>query len=221
MQNCNNKIINLELFYQENFLSQKELKDVFSWKELERLLNLRPFINDKRFKIINNKSYTWDTSSWLSDKNTYPSSLIEKEIKSSLCFITDCSRVSKGVNEIAKYLEDLTNSAADAHIFFSLTNDKQGFGIHSDTSHNFILQIEGETNFKVWNILDTEKIHNIDKIDEQPFIDVIMKPGDCIFIPAYYWHVAESCTKRLSISFPMTIYQDAVKEDRNWINLRV
>lgn len=221
MQNYDDKIRNLEPFYQENAFNVRELNQIFSWNELERLLNLRPFVNNKRFNIMSNKSYKWDTNPWLSDSNTYPSSLIEEEIKNSLCFITDCSRVTKGVNNIAKHLEDLTNSSVDAHIFFSLTNDKQGFGIHSDNSHNFILQIEGETNFKVWNIEDTDRLHSIDKLDYEPYIDVIMKPGDCIFIPAYLWHIAESCTKRLSVSFPMTIYNNEIKEDRNWIELRV
>lgn len=214
-----NKIKNLEYFYQENFFNRQELKTIFSWDELEYILNLRPFVNDKRFFILSEESYKWDASPWLTDPNTYPPSLINDQIKKSLCLIIDCSRVSKGVNKIANYLENITNSSVDAHIFFSLTNDKQGFGIHSDKSHNFILQIEGETNFKVWGIKNEEKKRHNDKIDQKPVIDVVMRPGDCIFIPAYYWHIAESNTNRLSISFPMSVEHDSVKEDREWIKL--
>lgn len=215
------KIKNLEIFYQKLFLNKIDLKQIFSWNELEYLLNLRPFLNHKRFRIISNKNYKWDACGWLTDENTYPSSLIQEEMKSYLCYITDCSRASKGINSIAKSIEDFTNASVDAHLFFSLTSNKHGFGIHSDLSHNFIVQIEGETNFKVWNIKDIDNKRHIDNLEQTPYLDVIMKPGDCIFIPAYYWHVAESYTKRLSVSFPITTQQETIKEDRHWIKLNV
>ena len=35
------------------FYREACLKNLFSWQELENLLNLRPFMNDVRFKILN------------------------------------------------------------------------------------------------------------------------------------------------------------------------
>ena len=56
---------------------------------------------------------------------------------------------------------------------------------------------------------------------EDPILDVIMKPGDAIWIPAYYPHQAISLTSRMSVSFPFTqkgLLSNAT-EDRSWITL--
>ena len=45
-----------------------------------------------------------------------------------------------------------------------------------------------------------------------------MKPGDAIWIPRYYPHLATSHTKRLSVSFPFNREIDSTRrEDRHWI----
>ena len=52
-----------------------------------------------------------------------------------------------------------------------------------------------------------------------------MKPGDAIWIPKHYPHLATSKTKRLSVSFPMApndfLNPDDgwVQEDRSWVKL--
>ena len=59
------------------------------------------------------------------------------------------------------------------------------------------------------------------KIDDAPILDVIMKPGDAIWIPLHYPHLATSLTPRMSVSFPFTPrgLMSIAHEDRNWISL--
>ena len=59
------------------------------------------------------------------------------------------------------------------------------------------------------------------KVDDDPLLDVIMKPGDTIWIPKHYPHLATSLSPRLSVSFPLSSTMDTsqVREDRNWITL--
>lgn len=210
------KIANLELFYERDLIH-----DLFSWKELESLLNLRPFVNADRFTIINNQRYTWGRENWLTDVNTYPPDLIQSEIKKYVCYLRDCSRVNSKVNNLCGELESITDFPTDAHIYFAAENvDSPGFSIHHDFSHNLIVQVEGESRFQVWGKTKdiSQPRYSIDEMTEPPRIDVIMKPGDAIFIPLHYMHYVQSMTKRLSISFPLTP-QKGHPQTRHWISI--
>ena len=216
LEKIKNKLINLECFYEKKFISDYE--EYFSFKELEKLLNLRPFVNNDRFHIANDKSYTWNVGKWFSDPNTFPISLIAEEINDNLCHLSDCSRVSKKVNDLAKELEIIFGGETDAHIFFAMEkNNKNGFGIHCDASHNLILQISGETKFEIYDIFGIPG-EKKDFSNEKPIVDVLLTPGDIVFVPKHQFHRAISQSKRLSISFPVS-NSNICFEDRNWLFL--
>jgi hypothetical protein len=211
------KIKGMQPFYQRAYFNK-----IFSWKELEALLNLRPFVNDKRFYIHSGKEYNWTSSGWSSDQATYPADILQEELQHYNCYFRDSSRVNKEVNEIAKDLETITGYPTDAHIYFSLNDEEhKEFGIHNDISHNFIVQVEGTTRFRVWNFkgLDETTVENVEYLDKPPYIEVDMNPGDAIFIPKKYWHSATSTTKRMSISFPIVPIDTAFFECRDWLDI--
>lgn len=209
-----NNIKKTKPFYIKNVLN-----NLFSWKELENLLNLRPFVNTNRLKIINDKSYNWDNCSWLTEKNSWPPIILQEEIKHNVCYIGDSSRVNKKINFICKILEKNLKKPTDAHIYFSFTTkEDEGFGIHNDVCDNLIIQIEGESNIEVWNFEEKSENRFINKLNTKSFLNVNMKKGDIIFIPRKHWHKVSSKTKRLSISFPMAENEN-IFENRNWINL--
>lgn len=196
---------------------------IFSWDELQRLINLRPFVNNKRFKIIESKGYNWDHQAWLSDMNTFPPSLLETELRKYHCYFSDSSRVNEQINQICNELENtFANSAVDAHIYFTIADNLNGgFGIHWDYSHNLIVQVEGNTRFLLWNHYADNSV--TDRVTESlpvdPLYDVILNPGDAIFVPLRSYHRALSQTKRLSVSFPISFGNDAPSQDRHWVKL--
>lgn len=195
---------------------------LFSWNELETLLNLRPFVNADRCKIINNKSYTWQAEVWLSDLNTFPASILGKEIQENVCYLSDASRVNKHINSICQELETIfPGGAADAHIYFNVAKNPSdgGFGIHYDFSHNLIVQIEGRTRFQIWDATVFGDDRNVPSLEESPIIDEHLEPGDAIFVPMNIYHRALSETKRLSVSFPISFGNERKPQDRNWIDL--
>ena len=209
-----NKIKKAKPFYIKNVLN-----NLFSWQELEKLLNLRPFVNIDRLKIINNKTYKWNCCSWLTEKNSWPPDILQKEIKHYVCYIADSSRVNKKINLICKILEKNLKKPTDAHIYFSFTTkNDEGFGIHNDVSDNIIIQIEGESNIEVWDFEEKSENRFINELNTKSFLNVNMKKGDVIFIPRKHWHRVISKTKRLSISFPMSENEN-IQQERNWINL--
>lgn len=201
----------------------KSFPKIFSWDQLEKLLNLRPFVNNKRFKIIGEQNYSWENQTWLSDINTYPPSLLEIELKKHHCYFSDSSRVNKEINGICKELEDIfPECGADAHIYFTISDNLDGgFGIHWDYSHNLIVQVEGSTRFMLWDQSAEQgvKERNVKSLSQDPIYDVVLNEGDAVFVPFRYYHCAISQTKRLSVSFPISHNKFLQHQDRHWIEL--
>ena len=107
----------LEPFYERNALT-----GIFSWKELEHLLNFRPSNTQRRFKAFLKEEYTWPQEAWVTNINSFPPSVVEKIVGKYLCHIMDSSRVNENLNTICGELELITNLPTDAHIYFDLTN---------------------------------------------------------------------------------------------------
>tara|TARA_B100000282_G_scaffold171560_1_gene124293 strand:- start:261 stop:893 length:633 start_codon:yes stop_codon:yes gene_type:complete len=195
--------------------------DLLSWKELSNILNIRPLMSASRVKVFIKESRIWQNNHWCSDANCYPSGVLEQVIEESgVCYFTDMSRSTEKINEFAKNLEDEYDQEVDAHIYLCRNlKIKHPFGIHFDMSDNVIVQCEGETNFKVWDIIKNKSAPSSNmSITDTPLLDVDMKKGDAIWIPRYYPHLATSNTQRLSVSFPFNRKIDNTRrEDRHWI----
>ena len=133
--------------------------NLIQWTELEKLINNRPFMSNKRFHCTKSGELSWPNKSWLTDVNTYPPQAVEEMLKLGTCYIVDCSRVNKQINELCNVIEDMVNAPTDAHIYFSQTKD-DSFGKHNDKNANIIIQQEGISHAKVWKddqlIIDEE-----------------------------------------------------------------
>ena len=203
------------------YYEQSYWDSLFSWKELEYLINIRPLMTANRVNILGDiGGLKWNNSGWSKDTNCLPPSLINEVLDNNIVFFSDMSRCTKKINDFAKMLEKEYRLQTDAHIYVCKNiNIKHYFGIHFDEGDNVIVQCEGETNFKVW-----DKVNNINQqpyqmnINDDPILDVNMTPGDAIWIPRYYPHQANSKSIRLSVSFPMLEMGDYF-EDRNWVKL--
>ena len=185
--------------------------ELFSWEELEYLINIRPLMTQERSKILFEKEthFKWEATDWQKNENCYPPTLIRKLIEENVCYFTDMSRCTEKINAFAKNIEDEYKRQTDAHIYMCRNIElEHPFGIHSDDNDNIIVQCEGITNFKVWS--KSEKL----------ILDVDMESGDAIWIPMYYPHLATSKTKRLSVSFPINKnYIEQSREDRKWVKI--
>ena len=208
----------LKPFYEKNCLH-----DIFSWKELEMLLNFRPSNTQNRFTVYLKERYEWPDQAWVSDINSFPPSILEKIIKKYLCHIVDSSRVNKKINYISGELETITGFPTDAHLYVDLTDQQNvGFGIHYDYAHNLIVQIEGKSKVRAWGfkVPDGSKTV-VENLEEEPLFEFVMEPGDIIYVPAYYYHEVKSITKRLSVSFPSSTLIQKPFQERNWIDLNL
>lgn len=208
-----------------NFLEKFEKKEPFlfkdlfpklvSWKDLELLINLRPFMSDKRVRILGPESYNWYASEWTTDPDTFPASLLATELKKYVFYIKECSRINQQVNDLCKEIEKALNTPIDVHLYFSLTEQpigtKHGFGIHKDRIDVIIIQSEGISKFKLWH-------PQCNPTQTTPQIDEVLETGSIVYIPAGYYHEVHAQSKRISLSFAFG-NKNGGMEDRHWISL--
>jgi mannose-6-phosphate isomerase-like protein (cupin superfamily) len=192
---------------EENEVSFGSIKQkLFTFKELENLLNLRPFTNNRRFiSTISKKIFRWNNNCWATDLNCWPISLIEELIKEGTCYLADSSRANKKINDVANELEKKFDTPVDCHIYFSLHKGSKSFDKHKDKAHNFIVVCEGEIKFEIFsNKKITKKL----------------KTGDYVYIPAGVYHRAVPLTdKRISCSFAIKIPLGGMREERKWLRI--
>jgi hypothetical protein len=177
-------------------------------------------MSECRFKV--NGYYKWTNSIWSRDPNCFPPSVIKNILENNTFYITDMSRCTEKINQFSKKIEETYKIPVDAHIYVCRNiNVEHPFGIHFDYSDNIIVQCEGKTNFKVWDLIQDKNQRSHLLMENPPILDVILSPGDAITIPAFYPHLATSVTKRLSISFPIPKLQPHEKlfEEREWIKI--
>ena len=183
-------------------------KNLYTWKELEGLLNLRPFLVPNRFTPAGPiSSYTWFYSAWCSEPDAYSTSAVKDIISKSTTYLRDCSRVNEKVNSFAHSLEKTLHTCTDCHIYFSIKKDLFSFGKHKDTAHNLIVVSEGSINCEVW-------------IEGGNIIEKELSNGDYVFIPAEVYHRITPLTeKRLSLSFCSQTHESGDYEEREWLRL--
>lgn len=211
------------------FFESNKIKNIFSWKDLERILNFRPLINDSRFHHVSGRSFWWKQEEFMSDLNSYPIPLVKDLIHQYECYLTDMSKCSKTINNVCTELEEFLACPCDPHIYFSLKDNANAFGIHWDTSHNLIVQVAGFSNIKLWDIQEPWDImksiqeeSSIDRtathLDKPPFVNRMMGPGDIAFVPFRYWYELAPETKHITITFACS-RTEVMPQDRTWINL--
>ena len=178
--------------------------DLFSWDELSNVINILPLMTMDRVFVKSSIDYHWDSDSWTTNSQSIPSYIIKDIVERDVLYIREMSRSTKKINAFAKTIEETYNMPTDAHIYMCKNLEAEHpFGIHYDDCDNVIVQCEGETNFKVWDIIkDKNQSQSKMSITETPLLDVDMKPGDVIWIPKSYPHSATSKTPRMSVSFP-------------------
>ena len=95
---------------------------------------------------------------------------------------------------------------AAMHIYAGL-RDNKSFKVHEDCANNFIIQVEGQTHWRVYHNRCSNLVSKRFDYPEHDFldcaIDVTMSPGDMLYIPARCYHQAQPHEKRLSVSIPM------------------
>jgi ribosomal protein L16 Arg81 hydroxylase len=95
----------------------------------------------------------------------------------------------------------------DFHLYGGLSESSISFPPHNDLATNYIIQLDGECNWTIYNEQATydEALHYKKLPEEQLSIEyeTILKPGDILYIPSGKYHKCVPLGKRLSLSVPI------------------
>jgi ribosomal protein L16 Arg81 hydroxylase len=131
--------------------------------------------------------------------------------------------------KLLETLENIYMINAAIHVYGGL-EDSKSFWIHEDYPSNFIVQAQGKTRWKVFNNRISSMYrtgtmnHKLREEELDLAFDVVLEPGDAIYIPSRAYHIAEPMGKRLSMSIPCwtKLPTDDPREssDRNWYRIK-
>jgi hypothetical protein len=181
-----------------------------TWNSVEQCLNNPVFYNfdiidsatNDKIKIPEHKK-AWVFNKAVQDKKF----LFEQLHRGNTLIINNYGFHSKFTNEFLKMIETVFYTDAAMHVYCGLGGSKS-FSVHEDIPSNFILQIEGTTQWTVFENRSSAIVASgyrptpteIEKFTVA--LTVTLEPGDLLYIPSRSYHVAYPTEKRLSISIP-------------------
>jgi len=217
------KYLNLEVFnhIEENpnipkvFKNSFKYENVILWKDLENYLN-------NPYSYLNNVEFISDSGSKIfPSRACYPycgeprylvSQVFELINKDYSFILLNMNRFNKNLNKLSLEIEENLKPTVDLdfHLYCGLGDKSQSFYAHSDISHNIIMQVDGECDWKVYDCLfdGAVMLPQSSEVGLNLVIDEILTPGDSIYIPQGVLHKCLPKNKRLSISSCWQVLDD-------------
>ena len=201
----------------------EEVYDWCSWKDVEECINNPQFYElefiDNGVKLnMPEFARNWSTPH-VHKADCYK--LFQDECG---MIINNFQFISRKKQELLGGIERQFTVNAAMHVYCGI-GGHESFNIHEDYAHNFIIQVEGETDWTVYknraSYLVPKYEGNIDEKKLDIAVDVTMKSGDVLYIPARTYHRAKPKGQRLSVSVPMASTLDGILgEDRKWYEIK-
>ncbi|MDA9915181.1 cupin domain-containing protein [Alphaproteobacteria bacterium] len=203
--------------FMDNFESMMNLDILDSMLSNTNVWNSHNFIMMLDQKQINFSDYT-SISLDMSGQNFRPDvSKVQKLVsRGASIILNDIQKYNRNLLNFVSELQKLTNGRCQGNLYFSMASH-QAFGPHFDLHDVFAIHFEGE---KVWNIYENiEKSpinhpsfkYNVEERKKRAgkIIDqVILKPGDLLYIPRGQYHDAlASKNGAMHIAFGLTYFK--------------
>jgi hypothetical protein len=181
--------------------------DFLTWTDLERTIN-RP--HGTTIECIDSQGGKLDGQT--------PLSVIKQHIVKGNSFaIVTGDDINQEMNQLCDMVEKVTGLWCETHIYGGLRSESRSFGIHADPPMNLILQMSGDCKWTVFQQV-AFKPGGADESQVTKAFDVLMKPGDLIYVPALMYHWCQPLAKRFSISIPIR-QRNPEHQRREWIKL--
>jgi ribosomal protein L16 Arg81 hydroxylase len=186
-----------------------EYSHLASWQTVEYCLNNPQFYNFELIDKNNNKIQIPEhKKAWVYERTVQDKAFMFDSVnKGNSLVISNYTFVNNNVNELMNTFENLFDVHAAGHLYCGYQGSNS-FHIHDDYPVNWIIQVEGNTRWKVFNnrisyLYQTGTMNG--KLHEEQLdcaIDTVLEPGDMLYIPSRTFHVAYPSEKRISLSVP-------------------
>lgn len=203
-------------------------EDYATWQDVQDCLNnpwnYRVDILDKNCNMVH---LPQATETWLNAQHPRKDEIFKYVNNNDTFVIGMYGHHNRHCDELLDKIEKAFDIHCDIHLYGATGKGSKSFNIHWDQPSNFIMQLIGETHWKVYNERCSTLIKHGSFIfggDEshlgEPVMDVVLTPGDMIYIPSRSYHCAHpSKNARLSMSIPLWHGLDMPQSDRKVYNL--
>ncbi|AJK27479.1 hypothetical protein PTIM40_52 [Cyanophage P-TIM40] len=201
-------------YYYEQVIDQKECNDICSWKDVEYCLNMPQFfdinvVSKHAIQKIDPPKYP---RSWAAYPWEEKADLFQLFKEGHTFIINNYSFRSEKVMGMLDQWSSIFSGDSQFQIYCG-KGKSNSFYIHEDLPNNFIVQLKGETHWRVFNERRATFVAQADPGDAQvdydnftPAIDVVLKAGDALYIPPRCYHQAQPSEERISLSIPLHHY---------------
>jgi ribosomal protein L16 Arg81 hydroxylase len=204
--------------------------EYLTWDDVEKCINNPALYNFEMIGKDNIKiEIPMHKKAWVFSKPVQDKAFMVDHINKGYgLVIMDYGFYSEKTNGLLHTIERIYNVNAAIHVYGGLEGSTS-FGIHEDYPANFIFQADGTTHWKVYNnrissLYRTGTMNGKLKDEDLDLaLDVVLEPGDALYIPSRCYHRAMPTGKRLSMSIPCwtKVATDPVTQenDRNFYRI--
>lgn len=193
--------------YFKNFISEPE--QLVTWNDIENCMNNTSFYEFELIDEHNNKiPIPEHQKAWNYYKPVQDKRFIFDQVNNGAGLVcTNYGFYNENTNELLARFEEMFDVHAAIHVYAGLKSHSS-FSVHDDYPSNFIIQIEGETRWQVYenrisSLFATGRMNGrVNNTALRPAIDVMLQPGDALYIPSRAYHIAMPTDTRISISIP-------------------
>jgi len=167
-----------------------DVHDYVTWDSIEYCLNNPQFYpvdllyNGKKLDIPKYRNF------WVPDLVNDKRFVFDSINQGSTFIILNYSYYNQTTTQLMKELSGKFDVFPDIHVYGGL-HGSGSFNVHKDIPPNIIVQIYGETPWKIWKDRDAP-----------PVIDLVLKPGEVLYVPNELYHAAIPSGQRVSMSIP-------------------
>lgn len=118
---------------------------------------------------------------------------------------------SKATWRLCSVLQEYFGCLVGANVYLTPA-DTQGFAPHYDDIEAFLLQLEGEKEWRVYKPRDGEELprvssSNLSDPDEEPYLSTVLRAGDLLYMPRGWVHQGRAVPGQHSLHITVSCYQ--------------
>ncbi|WP_446038849.1 JmjC domain-containing protein [Streptomyces sp. SID1121] len=121
----------------------------------------------------------------------HPAQLHERLTEGASLVIDAVDELHPAVGRAAMELEQWLRTGVQTNLYASWTA-REGFGVHWDDHDVVVVQVDGSKRWKLYGSTRTAPMYKDteepDPPPEKPLTEVVMRPGDLLYLPRGWWH---------------------------------
>lgn len=153
-------------------------------------------------------------------QRTHPAELHERLREGASLVIDAVDELHLPVGRAAMELEQWLRTGVQTNLYGSWTA-KEGFGVHWDDHDVVVVQVDGSKRWKIYGPTRTAPMYKDteepEPPPEKPLAEVVMRPGDLLYLPRGWWHSVSASEGEHSLHLTFGIQTTTGAQLLSWL----